>query len=55
MLNQPLRGFNNIIYKLKNPEVEIELHTDESMNKKIFKLKEDEDGIMKIVNVNESK
>lgn len=52
IVNEPLRGFNNIIYKLNNPPREIELNTNESMRDKIFKLTEDEDGVLKIVNVN---
>ena len=49
---QALRGFNSITYKLNNPEREIELNTNDSMNKKMFKLVEDEDGILSIKNLN---
>ncbi|MFT7003657.1 MAG: hypothetical protein ACJAWW_001009 [Sulfurimonas sp.] len=50
--NRPLKGFNHIVYKLNNPPVEIELRTNENMNKKIFKLTEDVDGILSIINTN---
>lgn len=49
-VNQPLRGYNSIIYRLNNPQREIDIKTSESMNKKIFKLVEDERGILSIVN-----
>ena len=49
-VKQPLKGFNHILYKLNDPKREMELRTNESMNKKIFKLMEDEDGVLKIVN-----
>lgn len=49
--NTPIKGYNNIIYKLSHPQREITLKTDESTNKTTFKLSEDEDGILKIVNV----
>jgi len=52
-VEQPLRGYNYIMYKLKNPQREITLSTDDSMNKKIFKLEEDEDGVQKIINSND--
>jgi hypothetical protein len=51
-LGESLKGYNHIVYKLTNPQREIELNTNESMHKKIFKLEEDEDGILKIVNTN---
>jgi hypothetical protein len=51
MLNEPLKGFNHIVYKLHNPQIDIKLNTNESMNKKIFKLIEDDDGVMRIVNI----
>ncbi|WP_294965644.1 flagellar assembly protein A [Sulfurimonas sp.] len=51
-LENALKGYNHIIYKLNNPDREIELHTNDSMNKKIFKLQEDEDGILSIINLN---
>ncbi len=50
VVNEPLKGFNNIVYILNNPPKEIEINTNESMSKKIFKLKEDEDGVFKIIN-----
>ncbi|EDZ63691.1 hypothetical protein SMGD1_1455 [Sulfurimonas gotlandica GD1] len=50
-LSESLRGYNHITYRLSNPQREIELNTNESMNKKVFKLEEDEDGILKIVNL----
>ncbi|MEN8304520.1 MAG: hypothetical protein ABFQ64_10675, partial [Campylobacterota bacterium] len=50
LVKEPLRGFNNIIYKLNNPPREIELKTNESMRDKVFRLVEDEDGVLKIVN-----
>jgi flagellar assembly FapA-like protein len=51
-LSEPLRGYNHIAYILSNPEREIELNTNDSMNKKIFQLEEDEDGVLKIINLN---
>ncbi|WP_455756058.1 flagellar assembly protein A [Sulfurimonas sp.] len=50
---QPLKGYNYIVYKLENPEREITLSTDDSMKKKIFKLHEDDDGVVKIINSND--
>jgi len=50
VLNESLKGYNHILYKLNDTQTEIELHTNESMNKKIFKLIEDEDGVVKIMN-----
>jgi len=50
-LGQPINGYNRIIYKLHEPERDIELKTDESMRKKVFKLMEDEEGVLKIVNL----
>jgi len=52
MVHNPLRGYNHISYRLQNPTREIKLNTDESMRKKVFKLIEDEDGVLKIVNTN---
>lgn len=52
ILSEALKGYNHIEYKLNNPEREIELNTNGTMNKKIFQLEEDEDGILKIVNLN---
>ncbi len=51
VLNEPINGYNHIIYRLNKPKIDIKLTTDESMNKKIFRLKEDEEGVVKIVNV----
>lgn len=51
ILGEPLVGFNHITYTLHKPERTIELNIDESMNKKVFQLIEDEDGILKIVNL----
>ena len=51
--NKPLRGYNHIVYKidkLDKPQLEIELNTDESMKEKVFKLIEDEDGVLKVIN-----
>lgn len=48
----PLRGYNYIVYQLSNPDREITLNTDDTMTKKVFKLIEDEDGILKIINSN---
>jgi len=50
-LNEPINGYNNIVYKLENPPREIELKTNESMIHKVFKLIEDEDGVLSIENV----
>lgn len=55
IVEQSLKGYNYILYRLTNPEREIKLNTDDSMKEKIFKLVEDEDGILKIVNAKESK
>ena len=51
VVNEPINGYNNIIYKLDNPPRIIELKTNESMSKKIFKLVEDDDGILSIKNI----
>lgn len=51
ILNESLKGYNHILYKLHNPQREIELNTNESMNKKTFQLIEDEDGVLKVVNI----
>jgi len=48
---QAPRGYNKIIYQLNKPERTIELKTDDSMKGKIFKLIEDDEGILKIVNM----
>jgi len=52
VVNKPIEGFNSIVYKLYNPEREIILKTDKSMNKTTFKLIENFDGVLKIVNTN---
>nr|WP_321267467.1 flagellar assembly protein A [uncultured Sulfurimonas sp.] len=52
ILGEPLRGYNHITYILNNPSREIKLNTNENMNKKVFQLQEDEDGVLKIVNTN---
>ncbi len=52
VVNKPIEGFNSIVYRLSNPEREIILKTDKRMNKPTFKLREDHDGALKIVNVN---
>lgn len=51
VVNKPIVGFNSIVYRL-SPEREIVLKTDKRMNKPTFKLREDHDGALKIVNVN---
>ena len=51
VVNQPLKGFNHITYKLTHPEREIEMNTSQNMNKKIFKLEKDKDGLLRIVNI----
>ena len=43
-------GFNHITYKLENPKRMIKLNIHEDMKKKIFKLEENEEGILEIVN-----
>lgn len=53
LLEQPLRGFNHITYKLHNPDREIELITNDRMTKKSFELHEDDDGVLKIINSNQ--
>ncbi len=52
VVNKPIEGFNSIAYRLSNPEREIVLKTDKRMNKTTFKLREEHDGALKIVNVN---
>ena len=54
IVSQSLRGYNYILYRLDNSKREIKLNTDESMKEKIFKLVEDKDGVLKIVNAKES-
>ncbi len=48
--NEPLRGFNHIVYKLNKSDVNIELKTNKSMREKIFELIENRDGVLEIVN-----
>lgn len=52
VVNKPIEGFNSIVYKLSDPEREITLNTDKRMNKTTFKLREEFDGVLKIVNIN---
>ena len=52
VVNKPIEGFNSIVYRLSNPDREIILKTDKRMNKPTFKLSEDYDGALKIINVN---
>lgn len=52
VVNKPIEGFNSIVYKLSDPEREITLKTDKRMNKTTFKLREEFDGSLKIVNIN---
>ena len=51
VFNEPLIGFNKVLYRLSDPPVEIELNTDESMKKTTFKLIKDKEGVLKIVNI----
>jgi len=51
ILDEALHGYNYIKYKLDKPKVDIELRTEDSMRKKVFKLIEDEDGVSKIINI----
>jgi len=50
-IEHPHRGYNIIIYRLHEPEREIELKTNDSMSKSTFRLIDDEEGILRIVNV----
>jgi len=52
VVKKPVTGYNKIIYKLSSPQREIKLKTDERTNKLIFKLIEDKEGILRIVNTN---
>ncbi|MDF1883022.1 DUF342 domain-containing protein [Sulfurimonas sp. SAG-AH-194-C21] len=52
VLGQVLRGYNYIQYKLDKPNIEIELRTNSDMKGKTFQLKEDDEGILRIVNIN---
>ena len=51
VVKNPIQGFNSIVYRLSNPEREIILKTDKRMNKPTFKLIENYDGALKIVNI----
>ncbi len=51
IVNNPLKGFNHITYKLTHPEREIKINTTQYMTKKIFKLEKDKEGILRIVNI----
>jgi len=51
VVNKPIKGYNSIIYKLSNPEREITLKTDEKMTKTTFKLRENYDGVLQIINM----
>ena len=51
VVKNPLKGFNHITYKLTHPEREIGINTTEYMNKKIFKLQKDKEGLLRIVNI----
>ena len=48
--NEALRGFNSIVYKLEKSDVKIELKTNESMKEKVFKVVENSDGVLEVVN-----
>ncbi len=50
LLEEPLNGFNHIKYILTKPDRKIELNINATMNKKVFQLIKDEDGILKIIN-----
>jgi len=50
ILDEPLQGDNTISFRLSNPDREIKLSINETMTKKVFKLIEDEEGVLKIVN-----
>lgn len=52
IVQKPIKGFNSIVYRLNNPDREIVLKTDKRMNKTTFKLTEDYDGALKIININ---
>ncbi|WP_024953493.1 flagellar assembly protein A [Sulfurospirillum arcachonense] len=52
VVKKPIKGFNSIVYRLSNPDREIVLKTDKSMSKPTFKIREDYNGVLKIVNVN---
>ncbi len=47
---QALHGYNTITYQLNKPERKIELKTDSKMRGKVFKLIEDDEGILRIIN-----
>ena len=50
IVKKPIKGYNNIIYRIKKPKMEINLKTDEMTNKTTFKLIEDDEGVLKIIN-----
>lgn len=52
VVKKPIEGFNTIVYRLANPNREIVLKTDKRMNKTTFKLREEYDGSLRIVNIN---
>lgn len=52
VVKRPIEGFNTIVYRLANPNREIVLKTDKRMNKTTFKLREEYDGSLRIVNIN---
>jgi hypothetical protein len=47
---QPLQGFNTIIFRLNNPSRDIVYKSDGKNQKSLFKLIEDDEGILRIVN-----
>ncbi len=49
-IKQPRRTYNSIIYRLNNPEREITLKMNDNMSKKVFKLIDDDEGVLRIVN-----
>jgi len=51
-LKRPLKGYNYIVYKFDNPKREIVLNVNDTMKKKVFKLHENEDGVLSIINTN---
>lgn len=49
-IDNPRRSYNTIVYRLNKPQREIELKMTESMMKNVFKLEEDEDGVLRVIN-----
>lgn len=49
-VQEPLTGFNTIIYKLSKKDIEVKLKVNEFMTKKVFKLDIDDDGAYRIIN-----